>query len=36
MGPIGAGAHGWEESVDLLSAAKMAQVWAQVALIYCQ
>jgi acetylornithine deacetylase len=36
MGPIGAGAHSKEEWVDLLSAAKMAQVLAQVALIYCQ
>lgn len=36
MGPVGAGAHSKEEWVDLLSAAKMAQVLAQAALIYCQ
>ena len=36
MGPIGAGAHSKEEWVDLVSVAKMAQVLAQAALIYCQ
>jgi acetylornithine deacetylase len=36
MGPVGAGAHSKEEWVDLVSVAKMAQVLAQAALIYCQ